>query len=62
MLWVHWVKIEYDVLSDNDFASNHNLNQSPVELKLLCGADLLESFGVPDLWAPADVRLPVPKL
>lgn len=24
-------------------------------VKLLCGADLLESFGVPDLWKPEDI-------
>lgn len=27
----------------------------PVRLKLLCGADLLESFAVPGLWANEDV-------
>jgi len=26
-----------------------------VQLKLLCGADLLESFAVPGLWDPEDV-------
>ncbi|XP_066527472.1 nicotinamide/nicotinic acid mononucleotide adenylyltransferase 1 isoform X2 [Hoplias malabaricus] len=25
------------------------------ELKLLCGADVLESFGVPNLWKPEDI-------
>jgi hypothetical protein len=27
----------------------------PVQVKLLCGADLLESFAVPGLWAEDDV-------
>jgi hypothetical protein len=27
----------------------------PVQVKLLCGADLLESFGTPGLWADDDV-------
>lgn len=29
--------------------------QGPVQVKLLCGADLLQSFGVPGLWAEDDV-------
>ena len=29
--------------------------QDNVQLKLLCGADLLESFAVPGLWADKDV-------
>lgn len=29
----------------------------PVQVKLLCGADLLESFGTPGLWAEEDVIL-----
>lgn len=29
--------------------------QDGVQLKLLCGADLLESFAVPGLWADKDV-------
>ncbi|EDW24910.1 GL24404 [Drosophila persimilis] len=28
----------------------------PVQLKLLCGADLLESFAVPGLWEDADIE------
>ena len=31
--------------------------QQPPVLKLLCGADLLESFGTPGLWADEDVSL-----
>ncbi|XP_067617850.1 nicotinamide/nicotinic acid mononucleotide adenylyltransferase 1 isoform X3 [Eurosta solidaginis] len=30
--------------------------QDPVQLKLLCGADLLESFAVPGLWADEDIE------
>lgn len=30
---------------------------APIRLKLLCGADLLESFAVPNLWQPADVSV-----
>ena len=26
------------------------------KIKLLCGADMLESFAVPDLWSTDDVR------
>lgn len=29
--------------------------KDPVQLKLLCGADLLESFATPGLWDPDDV-------
>lgn len=32
-----------------------NHNNQPVQVKLLCGADILESFSVPNLWDPADV-------
>jgi nicotinamide mononucleotide adenylyltransferase len=28
-----------------------------IQIKLLCGADLLQSFSVPGLWADEDVRL-----
>ena len=30
-------------------------DRSPVKLKLLCGADVLESFNVHGLWNDADV-------
>ena len=29
-----------------------------LKVQLLCGADLLESFGTPGLWAPQDVSTP----
>uniref|UniRef100_A0A673FWC1 Nicotinamide nucleotide adenylyltransferase 1 n=1 Tax=Sinocyclocheilus rhinocerous TaxID=307959 RepID=A0A673FWC1_9TELE len=31
------------------------LNDTP-HLNLLCGADMLESFGVPNLWKPEDIE------
>lgn len=31
--------------------------KDPVQIKLLCGADLLESFATPGLWAHEDVSL-----
>lgn len=31
--------------------------QGPVQIKLLCGADLLESFGMPGLWSEDDVSM-----
>lgn len=31
------------------------IDEQPPLLKLLCGADLLESFGTPGLWADEDV-------
>ncbi|XP_048514717.1 nicotinamide/nicotinic acid mononucleotide adenylyltransferase 3 isoform X3 [Athalia rosae] len=42
-----WIpeKIKNGTLSD----------QSPIQVKLLCGADLLESFGTPGLWADEDI-------
>lgn len=33
----------------------HLLESSPLVVKVLCGADLLESFAVPDLWEDEDV-------
>ena len=29
-------------------------------VKFVCGADLLESFAVPGLWDPKDVRMELP--
>lgn len=52
-------------LNDNNSNSNEESNWlpdnvrngclEPVGVKLLCGADLLESFGTPGLWADEDV-------
>lgn len=33
-----------------------NTNEVTPQLKLLCGADVLESFGVPNLWKPEDIE------
>ena len=33
------------------------LTAAPIRVKLLCGADLLESILVPDLWAAADLEV-----
>ncbi|XP_043850906.1 nicotinamide/nicotinic acid mononucleotide adenylyltransferase 1 [Dromiciops gliroides] len=35
--------------------------KGPPQLKLLCGADFLESFGVPNLWKPEDISTIVAK-
>lgn len=51
---------DYD-LNEDDFTwipnnlRNSNISE-PVSVKLLCGADLLESFGTPGLWADEDVK------
>ena len=44
-----WVKKIQAKVSDKESPLNINL-------KLLCGADLLESFAVPGLWKDEDVR------
>lgn len=33
----------------------NNPDQAPIEIKLLCGADLLESFGKRDVWLEEDI-------
>lgn len=35
---------------------NNDLDSTPIEIKLLCGADLLETFTIPGVWADEDVR------
>ncbi|KAK3095433.1 hypothetical protein FSP39_014653 [Pinctada imbricata] len=37
-------------------ARNTALSQSDINLRLLCGADLLESFGTPGLWKDEDIE------
>lgn len=48
-----------DYVNDNEFnwiPEDVRINQTgPVKVKLLCGGDLLESFGTPGLWADEDV-------
>ncbi|XP_075147534.1 nicotinamide mononucleotide adenylyltransferase isoform X4 [Haematobia irritans] len=51
---------------DNMNGTNNNIpgwlpptlreRRDPVQLRLLCGADLLESFAVPGLWAEEDIE------
>ncbi|GFT07029.1 hypothetical protein NPIL_520223 [Nephila pilipes] len=43
-----------NTVNNNELTKNWDLSQ-PVHLMLLCGADLLESFNVPDLWAASDI-------
>ncbi|XP_071827174.1 nicotinamide/nicotinic acid mononucleotide adenylyltransferase 1-like isoform X2 [Apostichopus japonicus] len=45
-----------DIDKDDIYSSN-----SPVQVKLLCGGDLLESFAVPDLWSKEDMETIVGK-
>ncbi|XP_050952020.1 nicotinamide/nicotinic acid mononucleotide adenylyltransferase 1 isoform X2 [Labeo rohita] len=33
-----------------------NTEADPPHLNLLCGADILESFGIPNLWKPEDIE------
>ncbi|XP_051164530.1 nicotinamide/nicotinic acid mononucleotide adenylyltransferase 3 isoform X2 [Leptopilina boulardi] len=35
---------------------NNDLDSTPIEIKLLCGADLLETFTIPGVWADEDVE------
>lgn len=34
----------------------NSLDASPVQIKLLCGGDFIESFGIPGVWREEDVR------
>ncbi|XP_022256918.1 nicotinamide/nicotinic acid mononucleotide adenylyltransferase 1-like isoform X2 [Limulus polyphemus] len=52
-------KLDYDKINANTIGAKvssptWDLSQ-PVQVKLLCGADLLESFGVPKLWKDEDI-------
>jgi len=38
-----------------DWISDTGSQQGPIEVKLLCGGDLLESFSVPGLWKEEDI-------
>lgn len=52
-----------DVLNVNSidepdsFAGLNGNHEQPVTIKLLCGADLLESFATPGLWSDDDVSI-----
>jgi len=49
--WLETLKVLSHITEDvkNEFPD-------PVQVKLLCGADLLESFAVPDLWKDEDIE------
>ncbi|XP_033209712.1 nicotinamide/nicotinic acid mononucleotide adenylyltransferase 3 isoform X2 [Belonocnema kinseyi] len=34
----------------------NNSDSTPIEIKLLCGADLLETFAIPGVWAEEDIE------
>eukprot|EP01135_Chromosphaera_perkinsii_P006311 Nk52_evm40s485 gene=Nk52_evmTU40s485 len=40
-----------------DAGWNVDYEKDTVHVKLLCGGDLLESFGTPNVWAPADLEV-----
>lgn len=53
---------EYNNINEDDISwipthvvKNNNIVE-PICIKLLCGADLLESFGTPGLWSDEDVN------
>ncbi|KYN03407.1 Nicotinamide mononucleotide adenylyltransferase 1 [Cyphomyrmex costatus] len=49
----HHMQIEdMDWIPENVKNSSDNM---PIQIKLLCGADLLESFGIPGLWLEEDI-------
>lgn len=53
-----------DYINDDDNNANLNLRNkqdNAVNLRLLCGADLLESFGTPGLWSDEDIEYIVGK-
>ncbi|XP_052227727.1 nicotinamide/nicotinic acid mononucleotide adenylyltransferase 1-like isoform X2 [Dreissena polymorpha] len=45
-----------EVITNCDNKEACEPEQAPVQLKLLCGGDLLESFAVPGLWADEDIE------
>ncbi|XP_061183455.1 nicotinamide/nicotinic acid mononucleotide adenylyltransferase 1-like isoform X2 [Saccostrea echinata] len=48
---------EYEEMTVDDHnAINAALKKDSVNVRLLCGADLLESFGTPGLWADKDIE------
>ena len=47
---------DYSIPTHTQNLRNMNVNEGgPIQLKLLCGADLLESFATPGLWKGEDV-------
>lgn len=51
-----YIFISDDMSVDDHNAINEALKKDSVNVRLLCGADLLESFGTPGLWADKDVN------
>lgn len=55
--------VKNDVKSDVDIEDldwipaniNNQSDSTPIEIKLLCGADLLETFSIPGVWADEDI-------
>ncbi|KAK4875167.1 hypothetical protein RN001_011589 [Aquatica leii] len=51
---------DFNNVNEDDYSwmpdSFRNGCNGPVQVKLLCGADLLESFAVPGLWADEDIE------
>ncbi|XP_052102446.1 nicotinamide/nicotinic acid mononucleotide adenylyltransferase 1-like isoform X3 [Mytilus californianus] len=57
-------EVNRDYINEDDDNANHNLRNkadNSVNLRLLCGADLLESFGTPGLWSEEDIEYIVGK-
>ncbi|XP_071170328.1 nicotinamide/nicotinic acid mononucleotide adenylyltransferase 1-like isoform X2 [Mytilus edulis] len=57
-------EVNRDYINQDDDNANHNLrnkSDNSVNLRLLCGADLLESFGTPGLWSEEDIEYIVGK-
>lgn len=53
-----------DFINEDDDNANYNIRNktdNTVNLRLLCGADLLESFGTPGLWSDEDIEYIVGK-
>lgn len=47
---------EQSMRTNNDSSGNNSLLSSPPQLKLLCGADFLDTFKIPGLWLPDHVE------
>ncbi|XP_017777116.1 PREDICTED: nicotinamide/nicotinic acid mononucleotide adenylyltransferase 3 isoform X2 [Nicrophorus vespilloides] len=52
----HINSILYGTNGNGDEFFQNSINSGPVQVKLLCGADLLESFGTPGLWSDDDIE------
>ncbi|XP_043601849.1 nicotinamide/nicotinic acid mononucleotide adenylyltransferase 1 isoform X2 [Bombus pyrosoma] len=54
-----WTNVKHNVSTEDLEWIPENVKNSsdhtPIQIKLLCGADLLESFGTYDLWAEEDI-------